>query len=85
MCDITVSWTPSSGDPVCGPISYNVTISPSDEVMIMSINDTYYSITGLIPATSYNITVISSNMVGVMESMIMVNTPSSNDAVPSGK
>ena len=85
MCDITVSWTPSSGDPVCGPISYNVIISPSDEVMIMSINDTYYSITGLIPATSYNITVISSNMVGVMESMIMVNTPSSNDAVPSGK
>ena len=85
MCDITVSWTPSSDDPVCEPISYNVTISPSDGVMIMSIDDTYYNITGLIPATSYNITVVGSNMAGAMESMIMVNTSSSNDAVPSGK
>ena len=85
MCDITVSWTPSSGDPVCGPISYDVTISPSDGVMIMSINDTYYDITGLILATSYNITVISSNMAGTVESMIMVNTSNSSDAVPSGK
>ena len=70
---------------MCGPISYAVTVSPSDEVTIMSINDTYYDITGLTPATSYNITVISSNMAGAVESMIMVNTPSSNDAVPSGK
>ena len=51
----------------------------------MSIDDTYYNITGLIPATSYNITVVGSNMAGAMESMIMVNTSSSNDAVPSGK
>ena len=70
---------------MCGPISYDVKVSPSDEVMIMSINDTYYDITGLTPATSYNITVISSNMAGAVESMIMINTPNSSDAVPSGK
>ena len=70
---------------MCGPISYDVKVSPSDEVTIMSINDTYYDITGLTPATSYNITVISSNMAGAVESMIMINTPNSSDAVPSGK
>ena len=70
---------------MCGPISYDVKVSPSDEVTIISINDTYYDITGLTPATSYNITVISSNMAGAMESMIMINTPNSSDAVPSGK
>ena len=50
----------------------------------MSINDTYYDITGLKPATSYNITVIKSNMAGAMESIIMVDTLSSNKTAPNG-
>ena len=50
----------------------------------MSINDTYYDITGLTPATSYNITVISSNMAGAVESIMMVDTPSSNEIAPHG-
>ena len=79
-----LSWTAPSGDPVCGPISYDVKVSPSDGVMIMSINDTHYDITGLTPATSYNITVISSNMAGAVESIMMVDTPSSNETAPHG-
>ena len=87
-CETTISglsWNASSGDPVCGQISYNVTVLPSDGVMIMRINDTYYNITGLTPATSYNIRVISSNNAGAVESMIIVDTPSSSEALPSGK
>ena len=79
-----VSWTAPSDDPVCGPISYDVKVSPSDEVTIMSINDTYYDITGLTPATSYNITVIGSNMAGAVELMMMVDTLSSNETAPHG-
>lgn len=89
MCDTTVgglSWTAPSGDPVCGLISYSVTISPSDGVMIMGINETYYDITGLTPATSYNITIISSNMAGIVESNDMtINVPNTNEAVPNGE
>ena len=53
--------------------------------MIISINDTYYDITGLTPATSYIITVISHNMAGAVESIMMMNTPSSDETVPSGE
>ena len=83
-CNLLVSWTPSSGDPVCGPISSNVTILPSDEVMIMNISDTYYNITGLTPNTSYNISATSSNMAGAVESMEVHVTNFSN-SVPSGE
>ena len=79
-----VSWTPSSGDPVCGPISYELTVSPHDAT-IMRINDTSYDITGLTPGTSYNLTVISSNMAGSVESVMMISTPNTNEVVPSGE
>ena len=59
-------------------------IQPSDGVKILSVNDTHYDITGLTPATSYNITVISSNMAGAVESIMMVDTPSSNETAPHG-
>ena len=87
ICDTTISgfsFKASSGNPVCGQVSHNVTVLPSDGVMIMRINDTY-NITGLTPATSYSITVISSNMAGAVESMVRVDTPSSSEALPSGK
>ena len=86
LCDTTISgisWTLSNGDPVCGPISYELTISPTNPmIMIMRINDTSYDITGLTPGTSYNLTVISSNMAGSVESVMMISTP---EIVLSGK
>ena len=52
----------------------------------MMINDTYYDITGLTPAISYDITVISSNGAGAVESeIITVNTLRSHEALPSGE
>ena len=53
--------------------------------MIMMINDTYYDITGLTPATSYNIIIISSNMAGAVESVMTVDTLGSHEALPSGE
>ena len=89
ICDTTisdVSWTPSSGDPVCGPISYELTISPTDQmIMIMEITETSYDITGLTPGTSYNLTINSSNMAGSVESVMMISIPNTNDILPSCK
>ena len=89
ICNTTisgVSWTPSSGDPVCGPVSHELTISPNDTmIMMMRITNTSYDITGLTPNTSYNLTVISSNMAGSVEYVMMISTPSTNDSVPSGE
>ena len=89
ICNTTISglsWTASSGDLVCGPISYVVTVLPSGGVEIMSVNDTHYDISGLTPDTSYNIAVISSNVAGATEPVIiMANTPSLDEALPSGK
>ena len=83
---VIVSWTPSSGDPVCGPISYNVTISPPDGVMIMSINDISYNFTALTPGTNYIVTVAAFNMAGAGEAgTVMFYTITAAEAVPSGK
>ena len=83
---VVVSWTPSSGDPVCGPISYNVTTSPSDGVMIMSITDTSYSFTALTPGTNFIVTVAAFNMAGAGKaSTIMFYTITAAEAVPSGE
>jgi len=60
-----VSWDPVTSDPVCGPVSYNVTISPSDGVMMMRITDTSYNFTGLTPNNSYTVTVTGRNDAGV--------------------
>ena len=79
------SWTPSSGDPVCGSISYLVTISPSDGV-IMMINDTSYNFTALTPGTDYTVTVAAINMTGVGEAGIaMFYMVAMTEAVPSGE
>jgi len=70
---------------VCGPVSYNVTISPSDGVM-MRITNIFYNFTGLTPGTSYTVTVAGINMAGVGESnIIMFYIPTVNIVVPSGK
>ena len=81
-----VSWTPSSGDPVCGPISYSVTISPSNGVIIMMINDTSYNFTALTPGTNYIVTVAAINMAGVGEAnTVMFYIVTMTEAVPSGE
>ena len=56
-----MSWDAVTSDPVCGPVSYDVTISPSDGVMMMRITDTSYNFTGLIPDNSYTVTVAGRN------------------------
>ena len=81
-----VSWDPSTSDPVCGPVSYNVTISPSDGVVVMIINDTSYNFTALTPGTNYTVTVAGNNMAGVGESnMTIFNIITMTEALPSGE
>ena len=61
----TVSWRLDGTDPVCGPVSYNVTISPSDGVMATRITDTSYHFTGLNTGITYSVAVNGANMAGV--------------------
>ena len=83
---VVVSWTPSSGDPVCGAISYNVTISPSGGVMIMSANYSFYNFTALTPGTNYIVTVAAFNMAGAGDaSTVMFYTITAAEAVPGGE
>ena len=58
-----MSWDPATSDLVCGPVSYDVTISPSG--VMMRITDTSYNFTGLTPDTSYTVTVAGRNNAGV--------------------
>jgi len=82
----TVSWSPPSSDPVCGPVSYDVIISSSDGVIMMRITNTSYNITGLTPGISYTVTVAGINMAGVGKSnMITVSTLNVNEAVTNGE
>ena len=45
---------------MCGPVTYNINVMPSRGI-IMMINDTVYSITGLNYNTNYTITVYATN------------------------
>ena len=63
-----VSWDPVTSDSVCGPVSYHVTISPSDGVVMMNLTDTSYKFTGLTPDNSYTVTVAGRSVAGVEES-----------------
>ena len=65
LTDFTASWDPVTSDPVCGPVSYDVTISPSGGVTMMRITDISYNFTGLIPNISYTVTVAGRNNAGV--------------------
>jgi len=72
------SWDPITGDPLCGPVSYDVTISPSDGVMIVRITDTSYNFTGLTTDNSYTITVAGRNDAGVGESTSVITAVAGN-------
>ena len=81
-----VSWDPSSSDPVCGPVSYDVTVSPSDGVMITRITNTSYNLTGLMPGTNYTVIVAGSNMAGAGESgTVTFYIITMTEAVPTGE
>jgi len=82
-----VSWSPSSSNSVCGPVSYNVTISPSDGVMMMmNITSTFYNFTELTPGNNYTVTVAGINLAGVGESNTATfHIPTIAEAIPSGK
>ena len=54
-------------------------------MMRMRITDTSYDITGLTPDISYNLTVISSNMAGSVEYVMMIRTVNTSDILPSGE
>ena len=58
-----LSWSVISDLTACGQISYNVTISPSDG-MIMMITDTSYNFTGLLPGIIYTVSIEPSNIAG---------------------
>ena len=84
--NVIVSWDPSTSDPVCGPLSYNVTISPSDGVTVMRITDTTYNFTTLTPGTDYTVTVAANNMAGVGQSnMTIFYIITMTEALPSGE
>ena len=83
--DFTISWDPVTSNPVCGSLLHDVMISPSDGVMMMRITDTSYNFTGLIPATSYTVTVVGRNDAGVGQSMITNVTTHNRNSVLLGK
>jgi len=89
VTDFTLSWDPVLGDPACGPVSYNVTISPSDGVVttlnywVVKFSNNF---TRLTSASNFTVTVAGINSVGNGESaMINVDTPDLSEAVPSSE
>ena len=83
---IAASWDPVTSDPVCGPVSYDVTILPSNGVVMRKITNTTYSFIELTPYTIYNITVTGRNDAGVGESAkVIVNAPTIANVVSHGK
>ena len=90
--DFTISWNPVLGDPLCGPVSYNMTISTTDKEET-TLNATTFSVfkasadfTRLTSASNFTVTVVAVNSYGSGEpAMINVSTPDLSEAVPSGK
>ena len=84
----TASWN-SSSDPLCEPVSHDVTISPSDGVMITKITNTSYDFTGLTPDTRYTVIVACINIAGTGDSSTVTfhaNCQSTMSAIrPTGK
>ena len=73
----TASWDPVTSDPVCGSVSYDVTISPSDGVVMLRITDTSYNFAGLTTDISYTVTVAGRNNAGVESTSRMVSVAGS--------
>ena len=52
----------SDSDDICGQVSYNIIVSNSDKEI--TVNNTYFTVTDLSPATNYTITIHSTNNAG---------------------
>ena len=75
----TVSWDPVNSDPVCGPVSYGLTISSSDGVVVMNTTiQTSYSFTGLTPDSDYTVAVAGVNDAGMGEPVRMIVSVAGN-------
>ena len=92
VTDFIICWDPVLGDPLCGPVSYDVTISPSDGVVTTLNATTYWVVkfsddfTRLTSASNFTVTVAGVNNGGNGESaMINVDTPDLSEAVPSSE
>ena len=80
-----MSWSTANSDPVCGPVSYNLSLSSSG-VLIRSVitTDTVYNFSGLAPNATYNVAIAGVNLAGVGEfTEEMIFTPSIG--IPIGK
>ena len=92
VTDFTITWDPFNSDPICGPVSYDVRISPSDGV-VTTLNATTYWVVKfsndfarLTSASNFTVTVVAVNSYGSGEpAMINVNTPNLSEVVPSSK
>jgi len=84
-----VSWDPFSSHPVCGNVKYKMTISPSIEITMEKINDTFYSVTTptrLTNSVDLNVSVIGMNLGGDGKAAkTKVISPGILQAVPSSK
>ena len=58
---IRVKWA-SDSDDICGQVLYSIIVSNSKKVI--TVNTTYFTVTGLSPATDYTITIHSTNNAG---------------------
>jgi len=82
---ITISWDPIISLPICGLVSYDVVVSPSDGVMMMRITDTSYNFTELQFGTNYTVTVAGRNDAGTGESSTVRSyIPTMAESVPRG-
>ena len=62
--EIMLSWNVTSDLMACGPVYYNVIISPDGMMSMVNTTDTYYHFTELTPETDYNISIQPSNSAG---------------------
>ena len=77
-----ISWTTDS---TSSPVSYNVTLRSSDEIVMSSTMSTFFEFTDHIPGRNYTATIISVSEIGIgFPSMSTFYIPTKQDATLSG-
>ena len=78
--DFTVSWTATSNEI---RLSYNVTLSPPSSVALITTMDNSYNFTGLMPNTTYAVTIRAGEVVQCLgaPTTMMIATPTSGPVV----
>ena len=85
ITSLTVSWSLSTSNPVCNPLTYNVSISPPHGGPFITSN-TNITITGLNDGTAYTISVQPINMAGVGNvAQNQTTLPSVNEVLPGSE